>query len=381
MADQEPQSHKPDPPAGRPIHGGVRPSQLRALGLRPEQVLDFSASVSPIGPPGGVWDALREVDLGAYPDPQCLELRESLCRHLSKAVSPEHILVGNGSTEIIHLLARAYLSPPRAGTANTVLQLTPTYGEYEGACRLAGAATSNVAAKPCPWFRWDMAQAASQVALERPSLVFLCNPNNPTGVFLDSREIQTLAQAVAATGGLLVIDEAYISFVDDPWDSLGPALGGGLVLVRSMTKDYALTGLRLGYALASEQVIARLAAFQPDWSVNGLAQAAGLVALADTGYLPRARKVVTQAREFLADRLGGLGLTVHPSSANFLLVNVGDGGLWRDKLMRRGIFVRDCASFGLPAHIRVGVRSLDDCRRLVEAMEEMSPLAEPRQGG
>ena len=381
MADQEPQSHKSNPPAARPIHGGVRPSQLRALGLRPDQVLDFSASVSPIGPPEGLWDALRKVDLSSYPDPQCLELRESLCRHLSKAVSPEHILMGNGSTEIIHLLARAYLSPPRAGTFNTMLQLTPTYGEYEGACRLAGAVTSNAAAKPCPWFRWDMAEVASQVTRERPSLVFLCNPNNPTGVFLDSREIETLAQAVAATGGLLVIDEAYISFVDQPWESLGLALGSNVVLVRSMTKDYALTGLRLGYALASEQIIARLAAFQPDWSVNGLAQAAGLVALADTNYLPRARKAVTQAKEFLADRLAGLGLTVHPSSANFLLVNVGDGGFWHDKLMRRGIFVRDCTSFGLPEHIRVGVRSLDDCRRLVEAMEEIFLLAEPPLGG
>ena len=381
MADQEPQSHIPDPPAVRPIHGGVRPAQIRSLGLRPEQVLDFSASVSPIGPPEGVWDALRKVDLASYPDPQCLELRESLCCHLSKAVSPEHILVGNGSTEIIHLLARAYLSPPRAGTVNTMLQLTPTYGEYEGACRLAGAVTSNAAAKPCPWFRWDMAEVASQVTRERPSLVFLCNPNNPTGVFLDSREIETLAQAVAATGGLLVIDEAYISFVEDAWDSLGLALGSNVVMVRSMTKDYALTGLRLGYALASEQIIARLAAFQPDWSVNGLAQAAGLVALADTNYLSRARKAVTQAKEFLADRLAGLGLTVHPSSANFLLVNVGDGGFWHDNLMRRGIFVRDCTSFGLPEHIRVGVRSLDDCRRLVEAMEEIFLLAEPRQGG
>ena len=381
MADQEPQSHKSNPPAGRPIHGGVRPAQIRALGLRPEQVVDFSASVSPIGPPEGLWDALRKVDLSSYPDPQCLELRESLCRHLSKTVSPEHILMGNGSTEIIHLLARAYLSPPRAGTVNTMLQLTPTYGEYEGACRLAGAATSNAAAKPCPWFRWDMAEVASQVTRERPSLVFLCNPNNPTGVFLDSREIETLAQAVAATGGLLVIDEAYISFVDDAWDSLGLALGSNVVLVRSMTKDYALTGLRLGYALASEQIIARLAAFQPDWSVNGLAQAAGLVALADTNYLPRARKAVTQAKEFLADRLAGLGLTVHPSSANFLLVNVGEGGFWHDNLMRRGIFVRDCTSFGLPEHIRVGVRSLDDCRRLVEAMEEIFLLAEPPLGG
>jgi histidinol-phosphate aminotransferase len=217
-----------------------------------------------------------------------------------------------------------------------------------------------------------MAQATSRIAQERPSLVFLCNPNNPTGVFLDSPEVQTLVQAVAGVGGLLVIDEAYISFVDNPWDSLGLALRGNAVVVRSMTKDYALTGLRLGYALAPEEVIARLSAFQPDWSVNGLAQAAGLAALSDTGYLPRARQAVAQAKEYLAHRLTSLGLTVHPSTANFLLVHVANAGLWRGQLMRRGFFVRDCTSFGLPEHIRVGIRPMEDCRRLADAMEEVS---------
>ena len=112
-----------------------------------------------------------------------------------------------------------------------------------------------------------------------------------------------------------------------------PALDN-VVLLRSMTKDYALTGLRLGYAIASENVIANLQAFQPDWSVNGLAQAAGLAALADTEYLSRARQAVDQAKSLLSDRLDRLSLTVHPSAANFLLVKVGDASVWHDKLMR-----------------------------------------------
>lgn len=373
MVDRKLPMNNADQPSGRPVHGGVKPADLRALGLRPEEVLDFSASVSPIGPPAGVWDALKKVDLSAYPDPHCLELREALSSHLAhprrrpRGVPLGQILVANGSTEIIHLLARAYLSP-----GDTVFLLTPTYGEYTGACRLMGAYTSCWEAKAFDRFRWDLAEAASRIAVERPSLVFLCNPNNPTGVFLSREEVRPLANAAAEFGGLLVIDEAYVSFVDNSWDSLDLALGNNVVLLRSMTKDYALTGLRLGYGLASEKIVANLTAFQPDWSVNGLAQAAGIAALADTGYLPRARQAVEQAKAYLTGRLTGLGLTVHPSSANFLLIDVGDAASWRDNLMRRGFFVRDCTSFGLPQHIRLGIRSLNDCQRLADAMEAVS---------
>jgi len=183
-------------------------------------------------------------------------------------------------------------------------------------------------------------------------------------------EVEALAEAVAGVGGLLVVDEAYVSFVGRPWDSLALLDRENVVLLRSMTKDYALTGLRLGYSLATEEVTRCLASFQPDWSVNGLAQAAGLVALADQEYLPRARQAVSQAKEYLMRRLTSLGFTVAPSEANFLLVEVGDGCAWRGKLVRRGLVVRDCTSFGLPDCIRIGIRTLPDCQRLVRAMGE-----------
>ncbi|MCI0823937.1 MAG: histidinol-phosphate aminotransferase family protein [Chloroflexi bacterium] len=376
----EPAQHitDPDPAADRPVHGGIKPTELRALGLRPEDVLDFSASVSPIGQPSGVWEAMRNVDLSAYPDPQCLELREALSRSLTHAehrpngVPLDRILVGNGSTEIIHLLARAYLSNPPDGAANNVFLLTPTYGEYQGACRLAGAAVSCCDVQEGSAFRWDMEDAAQRIRQEQPSLVFVCNPNNPTGVFLQREEVEALADASARVGGLLVVDEAYLSFVDEPWDSVSLVDRGNVVLLRSMTKDYALTGLRLGYCLASEEITRRLASFQPDWSVNGLAQAAGVAALADTAYLPRARQAVEQAKGYLTEQLGKLGFTVYPSAANFLPVRVGDAASWRDNLARKGIFVRDCTSFGLPEYIRIGIRSLADCQRLVEAVESLS---------
>jgi histidinol-phosphate aminotransferase len=353
------------------------------MGLDPQAVLDFSASVSPIGPPEGVWEAMRGVDLGVYPDPQCLLLREALAAHLSPGwLDIGRILVGNGSTEIIHLIARAYLSPPRSGTANAAFLLTPTYGEYAGACGLAGAGVSSFDSgyrdsgdwdsRARPGFRWDLDLAAQRIREERPSLVFVCNPNNPTGVFLEKREVALLLQSASEAGSLLVLDEAYISFVDGVWDSLALLESANVLLLRSMTKDYGLTALRLGYSLAQEEVTERLAAFQPDWSVNGLSQAAGLVALADTGYLERARLAVAEAKAYLTQQLNDLGFYVSPSAANFLLVQVGDAAAWRAKLMRLGIFVRDCTSFGLPDYLRVGIRSLPDCRRLAQAMTDLA---------
>ena len=376
MTIQGPSGNKTEIPPGRPVHGGIKPSQLRALGLRPEDVLDFSASVSPIGTPDGVWDAMRQVDLGAYPDPACLELREALSAHLppvqGKPVPIECIMVGNGSTEIIHLLARAYLTTTDSDKQPSVLQLTPTYGEYAGACRQAGATVWSLEATAGLMFSWDISEVVRRIAQERPRLVFVCNPNNPTGVYLSREDIEPMAESAAACGALLVIDEAYLSFVADPWDAMSLPSIDNVVLLRSMTKDYALTGLRLGYAIASEEVIANLEAFQPDWSVNGLAQAAGLAALADTAYLPRAREAVEQSKEYLSDRLDRLSITVHPSAANFMLVNVINATAWHDNLMRLGLFVRDCTSFGLPEFIRIGIRSLADCQRLLEGMETVS---------
>ena len=359
---------KPD--TSRPVHGSIRPAELRRLGLDPGSVIDFSASISPLGPPAGLWDALRGVDLANYPDPECLELKEALSQRLG--VDTRQILVGNGTTEIIHLLARAFLSAPNQGVANTALLLTPTYGEYAGACRLSGASIFNLNAQYQGGFGWDIPEAQAHIDGQRPSLVFVCNPNNPTGVYLPEADIGGLAHAVSQVDGLLVLDEAYVSFVDVPWDWRHLLAQGNVVLLRSMTKDYALTGLRLGYALASPEVIDRLASFQPDWSVNSLAQAAGLVALADTEYLPKARQMVNQAKGFLTEQLTKMGFSVQPSAANFLLVKVGNGTIMRDKLLERALVVRDCNSFGLPDCIRIGVRSLPDCQRLITAMAEVT---------
>ena len=226
----------------RPVHGGIKPSDLRELGLRPEDVLDFSASISPIGPPQGIWQAMERVELSVYPDPHCLELKEALAGHLSgqpdseQTVIPEQLLVGNGSTEIIHLLTRAYFPTSPEETGGSALILAPTYGEYQGACLLQGAAVSTLDAGPPPDFSWDLDLAARLIESQTPRLVFLCNPNNPTGCYLEQREVEILADSTHRAGSLLVLDEAYVSFVEDRWDSLAMLNRDNVVILRSMTK-------------------------------------------------------------------------------------------------------------------------------------------------
>lgn len=371
----------------RPVHGGIKPAELRALGLRPEDCRDFSASVSPLGPPAGVAAAIATVDLAAYPDPHCLELAAAIAAHHSAdRVAAENILVGNGSTELIHLLARAYIGAPPPGCSDSALLLTPTYGEYDGAVRLAGGRIITLDAVRSPdGFRWDLQRAVRLIAAHRPALIFVCNPNNPTGALLSQDNLRFLTLTAFGAGSLLVIDEAYINLADAGADAAAIAVAlstNSVIVLRSMTKDYALTALRLGYAVARPSVIARLAALQPDWSVNGLAQAAGVAALSDAGYLERARAAVSASRQRIVDGLDALGIGCYPAAANFVLATVGDAAALRDALAPQGLFVRDCASFGLPDCIRIGLRPEADCDRLIAAIaairnDEPTPTLTP----
>ena len=363
-------------PPSRPVHGGIKEEELRALGLRMEDCLDFSASVSPLGAPEGVREAIAAVDLAAYPDPHCLALTEAAAdHHAVDGVTVDNVIVGNGSTEIIHLLTRAYMEERLGGCSASALLLTPTYGEYDGAVRISGGQAHTLpATRNERGFTWDTVAAERLISQHRPALTFVCNPNNPTGALMAPEELRALAESAQSIGGLLVVDEAYIN-LSDRWME-GSAVGmaaslGSVVALRSMTKDYALTALRLGYAVAAPPAIARLRALQPDWSVNGLAQAAGMVALAADGYLDRAREAVAASRDCVVERLGALGIRCYPTAANFVLAQVGDAAGLRDRLARRGLFVRDCTSFGLPDCIRIGLRPVDDCIRLTDAIAEL----------
>ncbi|MCY4484860.1 MAG: histidinol-phosphate transaminase [Spirochaetaceae bacterium] len=369
-------------PATRAVHGAIKPAELRELGLRREDCLDFSASISPLGPPDAVTAAVAAVDFSAYPDPRSLELCEAVAAHHRRdGATVANVLAGNGSTEIIHLLTRAWVDG-RDRTRPGALILTPAYGEYAAAVAVCGGGVCTLAAeRGARGFRWHADTAAALIAARRPALAFVCNPNNPTGALLAPPEIEALAGAAAASGTLLVVDEAYhpLSTGHDGAGAVALAAAGEpVVALRSMTKDYALAGLRLGYAVAGVGVIGRLQALQPDWSVNALAQAAGVAALADRDYPERARAAVAETREYVQRRLGRLGIRCYPSTTNFVLAQVGDAAGLRGWLARQGLFVRDCTSFGLPDCIRIGLRPVADCSRLIDALTSWRSGATPR---
>ena len=348
----------------RAVHGGTNIAELRSLGLRPEDVLDFSASINPLGAPRAVSPAMNGVNLAAYPDTECTALREALADRLD--VSPKQILAGNGSTELIHLTARAYLH-----SGATAVIFTPTFGEFEAACAMRNANIIGVTANEGDHFSWDIEEAVRTIAERSPSLVFLCNPNNPTGRYMSEEDVREIAGALPQDS-ILLLDEAYLPFVDSRWNSLPLLELGNVALLRSMTKDHALTALRLGYMLAPPDVVERVRTQQHSWSVNALAQAAGIAALGDTGHVEDGRRAVRDAKRYLIEELETLGMPAVPSAANFLLVNVGSAKLLRTALLKRHhIIVRDCASFGLPDYIRIGIRTKEDCKRLVAALRDV----------
>lgn len=356
----------------RPVHGNINLNELRLLGLKKESILDFSANISPLGQPNFVWEAIKSVDLNSYPDPDCIELREAISEKISISsfyIPIEKIFIGNGSNEIFHLIFRTILS--QNGSA---LVLTPTYGEYEFACRIAGGIVEKFNADSSNGFKWDFRGVSKLIKDKKPELVIICNPNNPTGLYCDRNEIEILLKASQEVGSIVVIDQAYLSFVEKPWESISLLKNYNTILVRSMSKDYAQTAIRLGYALASANIVSKLRSIQPDWSVNSLAQKTGIYVLNDHDYIDKVRETVFVAKNFLKKEITGLGLETISSDANFIMIKVNSASKCRNLLLKKGIVVRDCSSFGLPNYIRVGIRIIDDCKILVNVMKEVLPL-------
>jgi histidinol-phosphate aminotransferase len=346
------------PVISRPVHGGIQDRELRAVGIDPASVTDFSASINPLGPPARVLSAVQNADYSRYPDPDCRELREAIAAY--HGVSPEQVLAGNGATELIHLIARAFVARGKRATI-----AGPTFSEYAAAVAVAGGRVTEVRAREEDGFQPDLGALRRSAAAS--DMTFLCNPNNPTGVYLSRADVLSL---IEGHHRLCVVDEAYVSFVHDAWNAIDLVESGQVLIIRSLTKDYAIPGLRLGYLVGDTALIERVRQQQVTWSVNAGALAAGLAALGEGAYLAQARALVHKNKRLLVNGLRQLGLTVMEGAANFVLVNVGDAGTVRQRLLRRRIVVRDCASFGLPRYIRIGVRTEAECRWLLAALRD-----------
>jgi threonine-phosphate decarboxylase len=341
-------------------HGAHGDLVSRSLDVPVGKLLDFSQNINPLGAPPKALEAARQAlyeDSGRYPDLQYPGLREALADYLG--VSAEMIVPTNGGAEALFLAARA------AGTAGKALVLEPTFSEYAAAARASGMEPVRRVARPREeGFGWDPTPLRD---LEGISVVFLCNPNNPTGDSLGRQEVLEVAARVEEAGAVLVVDEAFADFVSGI--SVTDIVDRGLWVARSFTKFFAIPGLRLGCLVCDDA--ARVQALQPSWPVNAVAAAAGIAAVRDRGFAEASIAEIARLREGLFGALDALpGLQPFPGTANFLLVRGPDG--LPGRLAGRGVLVRGCGPFnGLgPEYFRVAVRSAGENERLVATIGE-----------
>lgn len=343
-------------------HGALNYQELESLGIPPAEVIDFSSNINPYGPIKAILDAITHADTKSYPDRDSIQLRRSIGT-LHK-INVSQILTGNGAAELIWLLCFTLL---QAG--DEVLILGPTFGEYERCANLMSAVATVFMAKPEKAFQLPLHTAIEKVAKAQPKLVFMCNPNNPTGGLYPHNEISKLVSAFPQTH--FVIDEAYIDFVPQA-EPMKRQSRSNLILLRSMTKYYALAGVRLGYVLASPEIIERLENVRPVWNVNSLAQAAGVAALQNKLEADKSLHELLQNTARLKKQFANVGLPPVESSTHYFIVKVGKAKeLRKQLLLKHKIQVRDCSSFGLFEHIRISTRLPEENELLVQAIEKV----------
>lgn len=355
-------------------HGGDVFAAARDLGTRWTDLDDFSANVNPLGPPPGLkkhlWANFEMIR--HYPDPFASGWRLDLAERFG--LSPEQMLAGNGTTALMYLLARV-LRPKRPAV------IAPAFSEYERALAQVG-----VKARPTACREEDDFEVTGKVAAGifagRPDLVFLANPTSPAGRLVSPEVMDMVFHQARKSKALVVVDEAFLDFTPSRTLTSEVRLNSSLIVLKSLTKFYALPGLRLGYLTGPRSLVKKLlAGFEP-WSVNALAQLAGFYCLDQEDYAVRTRKLVDRERKRLAGRLCETGLgRVIPSQANYLLVKIDRPGFTVNRLAselkHRGILVRDCASFQglLKGYIRVAVKNRTANNRLVQAVKEIVQTA------
>jgi threonine-phosphate decarboxylase len=351
-------------------HGGDVYAVARETGRPVSRLLDFSANINPLGPPAVVQQALLQAlpSVRHYPDFECAALREALAeRH---RCSPASFLIGNGSIELIYAL-------PRALSIGRALIVGPTFSEYERAVRLANGRCTLIMAKRTSGYRPPLARAAAAAVRSPKDAVFICNPNSPTGQAVSREEFLRFLRPLSDRGVWCIVDETFVEFASgcSVMDDLADL--PYLVVLRSFTKFFALPGLRLGYLAGHPEVVERVSRFVPAWTVNALAQAAGMAALRAHRHSRRTVEYLEREREYLAERLSQIaGLRIFPSVTNFLLIELSprrSAGTLTRSLRRGGILIRDCSAVpGLSSRtIRVAVRTRKDNERLVGAMKRV----------
>jgi len=325
----------------RVVHGGTGKRQIEKT---KKKVLDFSASVNPF-PPKFEWHCNPEL-LAAYPDDSYHELKERIGAVFHR--KPDEICVGNGSIELIRAFCSVVLSRDKHFFCES-----PTFGEYAFSACLAGAAM-----------------------VDKPSMAdvsFICNPNNPTCILQDKKNLMQKLSEMKSHGGMLFCDEAFIG-LSNPQESLADVSDPNLFVLHSLTKSFSVPGIRFGFGFGAPDLIEKIEISRPPWSVNAFAEAFAMQALIHMDDLKASRERIRQEREWLSHEITALGLYCHPSSVNFILVECNrDVTRLCECLSEHLILVRDCTSFGLPTCIRIAVRTHDENILLLKALAACIP--------
>ncbi len=354
------------------IHGGNVYRACEELGLCEAKIIDFSASINPLGVPRSVTAEIKKsIDsLVHYPDPEVTHLRSQIAEQLG--VDPRSIVYGNGSTELIYLVVRT-MKPDR------VLIPAPTFSEYERAIKAmwdVGRGTWDE--ETIKYFdlrkeeSFNIDCSGYIDAMKGCSMAFLCNPNNPTGRLVGRPGILEMAQAAKRHRCYLVVDEAFIDFVPDHSVVREVEKNPYLIVLRSMTKFYALSGLRLGYGILPSSVMQAVKKQKEPWTVNTLAQKAGTVAIHDSAYRERTFAVIGREKAHLEKSFRQLGIDYVPSAANYYLIRLKRADKAVEDLRAKGILLRGCVDFrGLDrSYIRTAVKSRKDNTRLIEELSQ-----------
>jgi histidinol-phosphate aminotransferase len=341
------------------------PLDVLARELGPDLVR-LSANENLLGPSPPVVEAItREAArVHLYPDGGATALREALAARLQ--VAADQIVVGNGADELLSFIAWAALEP-----GDEVVVPQPSFEPYTTVVELAGA---TLRSSPLAGYDTDLDDVRRRVTA-RTKAVILCSPHNPATTIIRRRSLLALLDALSKDPPLVVLDEAYCDFCDDPEYPDGVALltrFPRLIVLRTFSKIAALAGLRVGYAIAARETIDRLNRVRAPYNVNRLGQVGALAALEDEAHWARTREVVLVERAYLSRELARRGFTFPPSQANFLLVKVPQAARAREALLRARLIVRDGAAVGFPDHLRITVGTRDINDRLLAALDGLA---------
>ena len=340
-------------------HGGLPHAELGALGIAATGVVDFSASCNPYGPCDAVVEAIRAAPIDRYPDPTAGAARAALAASLG--TTADRIALGNGAVELLWTLASLLV---RAGTRVAIVE--PTFCELRIAAEHAGGRIHEWRARPDDGFAIDLVAFGRLIAARGARVAYLCAPGTPTGTAVPARDVYALADHHPDT--TFVLDQSFLS-LSERFTDQDVAPPGNVACVRSLTKDHAIPGVRVGYLVAAPALIARVERGRPAWTTSAAAQAAAIAACAAGGFVADSRTRLLSERRAFADQLAQLGTAPVPSTTGFLAVRTGDAAGLRQRLLTgHRILVRDCSSFGLPDHVRLATRPAAERDRLIAAL-------------